>query len=172
MRRACLIAVAVAATACQADDAARARALASMPARQLVGVWTARFHLIVPALFARADTADVTGTLSLIEDAYGQSTPRFAGALHVGTYVANFSRFGFDLRERGVVPVALARVDGDSVTITFDPADARTFTLRGVIAGDSVSGIWSYSSRAAGARGTFVMHRYYSTIVSGIGLSR
>ena len=171
MKRACLIAITVAATACHADEAARARALASMPARQLVGVWTTRYHLIMPALLARADTTDVTGTLSLIEDAYGQSTPRFAGALHVGTYVADFSRFGFDLRERGAVPVALARVDRDSVTIVFDPANARTFTLQGAIAGDSVSGMWSYSSRAAGARGTFVMHRY-STIVSGTGLSR
>jgi hypothetical protein len=126
----------------------------------------------MPALLARADTTGVTGTLSLIEDAYGQSAPRFAGALHVGTYVADFSRFGFDLRERGEVPVALARVDRDSVTIVLDPASARTFTLQGIIAGDSVSGIWSFSSRAAGARGTFVMHRYYSTIVSGTGLSR
>ena len=172
MTRARLVAVAFALTACRSDEAARARALASTPARELVGVWTARFHLTVPALLARTDTADVTGTLSLIEDAYGLSTARFAGALHVGTYVADFTPFGFDLRERGVVPVAIARVDRDSVTIVFDPADARTLSLNGVIAGDSVSGIWSFWSRAAAARGTFVMHRYYSTIVSGTGLSR
>lgn len=166
-----LAALVLAASACRADDTARARELASAPAKQLVGVWTARFRLLGAAPLAAADTGDVNATLSLIEDDYGVSTPRLDEASHVGTYVADFSPFGFDLRDRGVIPSAAARVDRDSVTIILGPGEARTVTLRGALVGDSITGTWWFSSRAVGASGTFVMRRY-STIVSGIGLSR
>ena len=136
------------------------RSVSDHPAKALVGVWTAQLHLVAGPPMVKPGVPDVTATVSLIEDADGARATNVAGAVHHGTFAADFLPFGFDLRERGVVPVSAARVADDSVTIVLGATEPERISMKGRFAADTIAGRWSYFGHASGASGTFVLRRY------------
>jgi hypothetical protein len=158
-------------SACGNDDQQeRVALLASPPARQLVGTWTARFWLDMG--FGRSthdDSTTIAGTISLEEDTYGHvSADALENATHAGVYNLDFSKFGFSAREPGELPAAIARVSdsprgnsGDSLIIVLSPGTALfPVVMTGLIAGDSAAGQWIASAnRSGGISGHFLMKR-------------
>ena len=150
------------ALACTSSNDDRSRELAGAPAQRLVGVWTVAFHLDRPMMLARTPTRrDVSGTIALIENHSG--SPSFAvlpAALHQGTFDIDFTPFGFDPRERGDMPTAVARTVTDSVELVLAPeASHITVLMHGRLRGDSISGTWTALSHTAGGGGRFIMRR-------------
>jgi hypothetical protein len=133
------------------------------PAARLVGAWDVRFHLQSP-LIGR-DTAgvpDVRGTIALVQDRWVRQVPQLAGLTHTGSYDVDFRPFGFEPRDVGQVPRAVARVASeDSVQLVLDPGDGQwPVVLRGTWTGDSIAGTWTLEppERAVGGGGgRFVM---------------
>lgn len=158
-------------TACERTTSARARELQVPAARRLVGVWTVSFTLDPAFRIHGGMDQPVRGTLALIQDHSGRlSYPQLAEPLHYGTYDVDFRRFGFDPRDRGAVPVAVAGVSIDSasrpgegvdhVRVVLDPGEAQmNITLDGTLAADSAAGTWLVESRTASGGGTFTMMR-------------
>lgn len=156
---------------CERTRTARARELQVPAARRLVGVWTVTFTLDPAFRIHGGMDQPVRGTLALIQDHSGRlSYPQLAEPLHYGTYDVDFRRFGFDPRNRGAVPVAVAGVSIDSasrpgqgedhVRVVLDPGEAQmNITLDGTLAADSAAGTWIVESRTAAGGGTFTMTR-------------
>ena len=146
------------------NDARRTPALDEATARRLVGAWDATFSLD-RSMTVTGDSArptSIAGVLAFVEERRGQlAVPQLRDATHEVAYDVDFRPFGFDLRDRGTSPVAVARTSGkDSVAIVFGAGESL-FHLRvqGVFVGDSVTGLWSAESPRAGAGGRFSMHR-------------
>lgn len=157
--------------ACKRMSSYRLQAVEAAPARRLVGVWNVTFTLD-PAFRVRGGMdRPLRGTLALIQDHYGGvSYPQLSTPLHYGVYDIDFRRFGFDPRDRGAVPIAVASVSTDSsdgratpvdrVHVVLDPGEAQmAITLDGTLAADSAAGTWAVDSRTASGGGTFVMVR-------------
>ena len=147
------------------DDTRRERALDAPTARLLVGTWDATFTLDRPLTVTSDSTRPlpVTGVLAFVEARHvAPESPQLSGSTHDVAYDVDFRPFGFDLRDRGASPVAVARTsERDSVAILFGAGESL-FSLRvqGAFIGDSVSGVWTAESpRSAGAGGRFSMHR-------------
>ena len=160
--RVCVALVGLALAAC--GTAHERQALAdTLPAARLVGAWHVRFHLQTP--LTGRDTAgapEVHGTLALVQDRWVRNVPPLSGLTHTGSYDVDFRPFGFETRDAGEVPRAVARVAShDSVQVVLDPGDGQLpVVLRGTWTGDSITGAWALEppERAVGGGGgRFVM---------------
>jgi hypothetical protein len=169
-----LVPVVLVAVSCQPPDTGRAAELESFPARRLVGMWDVSLHLATP--FPLAKTApsalDVTGSLALVENHYGDATfVQISRPLHFGSYDLNLTAFGLDPSEASEVPTAIARTHEvpirlssgalvlvDSVEIVLNPEHTEAgITLRGQLQRERVIGSWSAASRLGTASGSFTM---------------
>ena len=159
---------------CQPPDTGRAAELESFPARRLVGIWDVSLHLATPFPLANAAprTFDVTGTLALVENHYGEAVfGQKARPLHYGSYDLNLTAFGLDPSEASDVPIAIAQarevpislssgsqVLVDSVEIVLNPEHLEAgITLHGQFQSELVIGTWSAPSRHGTASGSFTM---------------
>jgi hypothetical protein len=146
------------------DDTRRERAMDAPTARLLVGTWDATFTLDRPLTVTSDSTRPppVVGVLAFVEAHHAApEIPLLAGSTHDVAYDVDFRPFGFDLRDRGASPVAVARTsEKDSVAMLFGNGESL-FSLRvqGAFIGDSASGVWTAESPRAGAGGRFSMHR-------------
>jgi hypothetical protein len=162
----------LACTACLAScgrvDWSHQRAIDAPIARRLVGVWSARFTF--DSTLARgAHVAPVTGTIALVQDHFGRvGADQLRNPLHYGVYDVDFNPFGFDSRDAGAVPTAIASAwqapnHVDSVRIVLDPGETQMdITLDGAMEGDSIGGTWGVRSRFAVGGGTFTMTRVHA----------
>jgi hypothetical protein len=128
----------------------------------LSGVWSARLVMTTP-LVGRAVTPDtVRGTITLLRDDRRGQVPGLGGApTHVGAHTLHLDPYGIALPENVVPGVASRLLPGDSVEMAFELARAdQAFTVRGRLAGDSITGRWHYSGHATGgAAGRAVLRR-------------
>ncbi len=130
----------------------------------LTGVWSAELVLTRPML-GRADSATAgtaRGRVALLREDRPGKAPGLTGApTHVGTHTLSLSRFGFEPRRRGDAPGVVARwVRPDSVELAWESPDGdEDFTIRGHLAGDSITGRWHYGTRVTGAAGRVRMRR-------------
>ena len=139
-------------------------------AHHLVGSWDATF-LLTDEFRSRSPIArDVHGTLVFVRIRSGApSFPDMAAPLHYGLYDLDFSPYGFDSRNAGTVPSAIARAfptqipEVDSVLIVLDPEQRGVIVLmRGQLRGDRADGVWTAESSARagiGESGRFTMTR-------------
>lgn len=169
-----LLPIVILAVGCRPPDAGRAAELESLPARRLVGIWDVSLHLATPFPLANAapSALDVTGTLALVENHFGDAVfGQMARPLHYGSYDLNLTAFGLDPSEASDVPTAIARarevpirlssgslVLVDSVEIVLNPAHVEAgITLRGQFQREFVIGTWSAPSQHGTARGAFIL---------------
>lgn len=152
--------VAAALAACGAPDPPRAGGGPD----PLTGVWSTELVLTRPMLgrpdSARAGTA--RGRIALLREDRRGEVPGLGGEpTHVGTHTLTLRSFGFEPRRRGEAPGVVARaVRTDSVEIAFESPDGdESFTIRGHLAGDSITGSWHFSTRVTGAAGRVRMRR-------------
>ena len=130
----------------------------------LTGVWSAELVLTRPML-GRPDSATAGaagGRVALLREDGRRTAPGLTGApTHVGTHTLVLSRFGFEPWRRGDAPGVVARwVRPDSVELAFESPDGdESFTIRGHLAGDSITGRWHYGTRVTGAAGRVMMRR-------------
>jgi hypothetical protein len=150
-----------------ADRSAMEKRAAAQAAQRLVGTWDVRFDLERPLLLtARTGTAVrvVRGRLAFLENEWlNASYPQIETPTDYGTYDIDFTPFGFEPRNAGQPPTAVAGWLGkDSVEIILAPEQSRTaVAMRGKFAGDSIAGTWEVSiSRADGGGGRFLMSRH------------
>ncbi len=161
---------------CGRDSSQRTEALATTPARQLVGVWDATFLLdrpIAPGTDPLQPPRHVTGSMAFLEDHVGSLSPEeLTSPTHVGVYDIDFRVLGFQPHGPSgfptVVARTIARVEGppiasttmpDSVSIVLDAGSSRfPLLLQGKIAADSVSGTWT-AGQALGGGGRFSLLR-------------
>lgn len=77
-----------------------------------------------------------------------------------GTYTIDLARLGIGRDPRLPVPLAGARLEGDSLRIVLDPFGSHgSISLEGRLAGDTVRGRWWEDAYVGGHRGTFRMSR-------------
>lgn len=130
----------------------------------LTGVWSAELVLTRP-LLGRPDSAQsgtARGRIALLREDRLREAPGLTGApTHVGTHALALARFGFEPRSRGDAPGVVARwVRPDSVELAWESPDTdETFSIRGHLAGDSITGRWHYGNRVTGAAGRVRMRR-------------
>jgi hypothetical protein len=159
---------------CRPAETGRAAELESYPARRLVGIWDVSLHLATPFPLANAapSALDVSGTLALVENHFGQAVSgQMARPLHYGSYDLNLTAFGLDPSEASDVPTAIARAREvpinlstgslllvDSVEIVLNPEHVEAgITLRGKFQRQLVIGTWSAPSRHGTASGSFIL---------------
>jgi hypothetical protein len=127
----------------------------------LTGEWGVSFHVEEP----RADSAiaDIEGTIALIEANPTQTSAyaRYEQLDHVGVYNVPLEAVGVEPLPRRDAPIVFARmVSADSFTLTLNPGVSHgAGVLQGSVRGDEAAGAWQVTAYAAGARGTFKMHR-------------
>lgn len=169
-----LLPIVILVVGCRPPDTGRAAELESFPARRLVGIWDVSLHLATPFPLANAapSALDLTGTLALLENHYGEAVfGQMARPLHYGSYDLNLRAFGLDPSEASDVPTAIARtrevqinvssgsrVLVDSVEIVLNPEHVEAgITLRGQLQREFVIGTWSAPSRHGTASGSFIL---------------
>jgi hypothetical protein len=116
-------------------------------------------------LGSKPSATEVHGQIALLANRWvGGVYPQMLSPTCYGVYDLDFSPFGFDPRNRGHVPLALAGTGArDSVTVVLEPGpNQQSVVLRGVLAGDSVAGHWILEEFRGGATGRFVMRRQRS----------
>jgi hypothetical protein len=157
--------VVVTASACEHRSSLDQR-VSSARARQLLGAWSVHFERDragEPAPDGTPPPPNVRGRLVLIENRWlNTSYPWIELPTAYGTYDIDFTPFGFEPRQRGAVPSAVAgSFDGDSVGIILEPAEGdQRIAMRGRILGDTIVGTWDILlSRSGGDAGRFVMSR-------------
>ena len=139
-------------------------------AHRLVGSWDATFFLADEFRGQAPAAREVRGTLVFVRIRSGTpSFPDMAVPLHYGLYDLDFSPYGFDSRNAGTVPTAIARAfptqvpEVDSVLIVLDPEQRGVIVLmRGQLRGDRADGVWTAESSARagiGESGRFTMTR-------------
>ena len=150
-----------------ADRSALDQRAAAPSAQRLVGTWDVRFDLErPPVLTERTGTAVrvVRGRLAFLENRWlNASYPEIETPTDYGTFDIDFTPFGFEPRNAGQPPTAVAGWLGkDSVEIILAPDQDRTVvTMRGRFAGDSLVGTWDVSiGRGDGGGGRFLMSRH------------
>jgi hypothetical protein len=147
------------------DDSGRERALNAPTARLLTGIWDATFTLDRPLIVTSDSTRPrtISGAVAFVEARHvAPEIPQLSGATHDVAYDVDFRPFGFDLRDRGATPPAVARTsERDSVAILFGNGESLfSLHVQGAFVGDSVSGVWTAeASRSGEAGGRFSMHR-------------
>lgn len=130
---------------------------------RLDGAWMMEVHLEHPATLTRETSAipPVRGTMVLLENEPARRISGVSGVpTHFGVYSADLRPLG--LGSEGAVPTLAARLVGaDTVEIAFEPAQGHGFAGRGVLAGDSVAGLWWAAGGRAAPRSTgrFSMRR-------------
>lgn len=139
------------------------RRVESAPARRLVGAWDVRFH--VERTSGGPASRDVRGELALLPNRWlTHDYPQLDVPTHYGSYDVNFGVAGFEPRDRGAIPDAIALTTGrDSATIVLDPGEGETSVMmRGAWSGDSLAGRWWVDAGRGGAiaGGHFVMVRH------------
>jgi len=143
------------------DQTVVRRLAGTQQAQQLVGLWDVRLRLDRPLTLHTPSADTAHAELTLIPNAWVVGTyPEISAPTNYGTYDGDLSAFGFDPRETGQIPVAIAtRTGGDSVEVVLAPGRAESVTLRGRLHGDSVTGTWGASVFHFGCGGRFVMVR-------------
>lgn len=130
---------------------------------QVTGVWDARFTLTKPMLLAKSPSrATVVGQIAMLRSAWlAKQYGTDVGAGWDGMYDVDFTPFGFEARPARRVPSVTAMMSrGDSIEVRLNPHVSQgAVVLRGVMKGDSITGIWYYESNRGGS-GTFVLRRY------------
>jgi hypothetical protein len=166
--------------ACADSDRESKAPLPRFPNDHLVGSWDASFHRGDP-LPSSSGVPEVHGTLTFAgpeSENASQAVP--ASPVNYGLYDIDFSPYGFDSRDNGSVPGAVAHIfslgsgDTDSVSIVLEPAQREVnIVLRGELRGDVARGAWATESpRRAGITewGSFTLtrHRGSSRLESAI----
>lgn len=132
-------------------------------ARLLDGAWTVDYTLESPLLPGHMPPRQtLRGGMALLRNPTLAEQPGLAGRpTHSGSYAARFAPFGFELYGASAVPALEARLaPGDSVVITLQPGAPAGVRMQGVLAGDSITGVWLYDHDRGGvASGRFVMRR-------------
>jgi len=133
-------------------------------AARLADYWNAEFVLERAPMGADVGTQPTArGTLVLLEGpGHGRVSALPTRVTHVGVYHVDFRPLGFSPPMDGAVPELVASVIIPDTVTAVIPAEERDglLVLRGVLAGDSVTGTWNYGSRAAGGwGGRFVLRR-------------
>jgi hypothetical protein len=131
-------------------------------ARRLDGAWTVDFTLESPLLPGHMPARrTLRGGMALLRDPALAEQPGLPGRpTHSGSYATRFAPFGFEIGGSPVPELEARVAPGDSVVITLQPGAPAGVRMQGVLAGDSVTGIWLYDhDRGGAASGRFVMHR-------------
>jgi hypothetical protein len=156
--------------ACGGSSGGDGSTVITAAADRLVGSWDATF-VLADEFRGRSPVArNVHGTLVFVRIRSGTpSFPDMAAPLHYGLYDLDFSPYGFDSRNAGTVPTAIARAfptqvpEVDSVLIVLDPEQRGVIVLmRGQLRGDRADGVWTAESSARagiGESGRFTMTR-------------
>ena len=125
---------------------------------RLDGEWTAEFRLEHPATLTvdPSGVAPVRGRVVLMRNERAAET---GGPAWYGVYSADLRPFEVPA-PAGIPTVVAGGAGGDSVEITFGPAETGV-TGRGRVAGDSVTGEWwaGGTRPAPGSSGRFVLRR-------------
>jgi hypothetical protein len=127
------------------------------------GVWTAEFAIespLLPGHMPREET--ISGELALLRNSSLARTAALSGPpTHSGSYAARFRPFGFEIDGGREIPTLVARFFAtDSLEITLQPDGEDAVWMKGVLAGDSIAGHWSYAPfRGGSASGRFIMRR-------------
>lgn len=155
----CLVGGLVALAGCTDQTELRRRAQAP-PEQRLVGIWNVRLHLDQPLVPKGTPLpSDIHGEIALLANPWLRNAYReMMAPTHYGAYDIDFTTFGFDPRDPGQIPVAVATLHGrDTVELVLAPGQSQTVMLDGTFAGDSVVGTWQASVVRFGAAGRFVM---------------
>lgn len=132
-------------------------------ARAIDGVWAVDFTLESPLLPGHMPPRQtLSGRMALLVDPSLDGRADLSGPpTHSGSYTARFRPFGFEIDGGPEVPALEARFSAsDSVEIALQPGGPGV-RMRGVLAGDSVAGTWTYDHDRGGiASGRFVMRRH------------
>ena len=139
------------------------RRVESAPARRLVGTWDVRFH--VERTSDGPVSRDLRGELALLPNRWvTHDYPQLDVPTHYGSYDVNVRAAGFEPRDRGAIPDAIALTTGrDSAIVVLDPGEGETSVMmRGAWSGDSLVGRWWVDAGRGGAvaDGHFVMARH------------
>lgn len=144
------------------------RAVLALEAR-VTDAWDADFALDRQPLTGAASGAAATrprarGMLALIPSSRTDHDPALPGpSTHSGVYAIDFRPLGFIPRGAGPVPTLVATAIAPDTLVGLLPADGDEGALlfRGTVAGDSVTGTWSYGGHALGGwSGRFVLRRH------------
>jgi len=129
-------------------------------ARRLEGDWELVLRRDARPLPGDAAGAEVAGTIALLANREGVRVGDFPGVpLNVGVHDLHLAGIAPGVSTGGVPGVA-GSVRGDSAVLVIAPGTRQPLTMRGHLAGDSITGRWATHQRAAvSATGTFVMRR-------------
>jgi hypothetical protein len=124
-------------------------------AAHLAGSWDASFDLDPKFRTGTSTLRRVDGTLVLMQiQSRAPSFPDMVAPLQYGLYDIDFSPYGFDSRDGGSVPTAVARDvptgdrGADSLFIVLEPQrQGMTVLMRGEMNGDRGAGLWTVESR-------------------------
>lgn len=149
-------------SSCETDGRSTEGQRGALP-EAIDGLWT--LEVIEESPFRpehRSPPRSVSGEVALLRNASLDRVEGLSGApTHSGTYAAQFRPFGFELPREGETPALVARISAlDSVALVLQPEREDPVRMRGVYAGDSIAGRWTYyRHRGAGGSGRFVMRR-------------
>ena len=137
---------------------------------RLAGSWNATFYLDREFRTGTSTLRRVDGTLVLVQ--IRSKAARFsdmATPLQYGLYDIDFSPYGFDSRDDGSVPTAVARAvptgdrSADSIFIVLEPQrKGMTVLMRGEMRSDHAAGFWTVESKSRSGiaeSGRFTMTR-------------
>jgi len=159
----------VAALGC-AEGASNDRTTVVNKGTHLAGSWDATFYLDRHFRTGASALRHVDGTLVLVQiRSRAPSFPDMAAPLQYGLYEIDFSPYGFDSRDDGSVPSAVARAvptadrGADSVFIVLEPQrKGMTVLMKGEMRGDRAAGLWTVESPSRSGiaeAGSFTMTR-------------
>lgn len=151
--------------ACDRDRATLERRAESPETKRLIGTWDAHFRLERPLLVAFPQQGrDVAGEVAFVANrTLVRVYPTMELPSNAGSFDVDFSPFGFDARNDGVTPTALAAWRAsDSVDIILgEPHSDISVRMHGRFVGDSIVGGWRVLiSRTGGGGGSFVLVRH------------
>ena len=139
-------------------------------AAHLAGSWDASFYLDGQFRTGASAFHRVDGTIVLLQiRSRATSFHDMAAPLQYGLYEIDFSPYGFDSRDDGSVPSAVARAvpttdrGADSVFIVLEPQrKGVTVLMRGEMRGNRAAGLWTVESPSRSGiaeAGSFTMTR-------------
>jgi hypothetical protein len=160
---------------CTGDSARRAPAFNQPPGALLAGTWDITLkleHALSFSMEGRSLPRRASGAVTLLESHDRHvSFEGMRAPTYVGAYDIVFDSLRFPSLDAGVLPGVAARTVSisapssaasarDSVYLVLDPGTARrTLELRGVVIGDSASGVWTSELLLGGSGGTFTLRR-------------
>ena len=131
---------------------------AGLATANLAGTWEGTVQLDSAwGIRERASSTSIPAILRFQPVGDASPTTMSSRSVHAGTFEIDFGRFGFRLS----TPDALGwSVGADSVRAVLNPAvDHGSVELRGVLRGETITGIWRYVSDPGGAIGRFTVRR-------------